>query len=62
MTQDGEVGQYIINALEEKFMSELGFLYVIISEDLHISLNSNEPVQNELLHNGLSFLVEQGVE
>ena len=52
----------MINALEEKFMAGSGFSYGILSETLHVLLNQAEPVNNELLRNGLAFVVEQGVE
>ena len=42
-------------------MAGSGYAYVIISENLHITLNQNESVDNTLLNTGLSFVVEQGV-
>ena len=43
-------------------MAGSGFSYGILSETLHVLLNQAEPVNNELLRNGLAFVVEQGVE
>ena len=51
-----------MDALEEKFMAGSGYAYFLISEHMHIYLNRNEPVSNRLLHNGLNFIVEEGVE
>ena len=43
-------------------MDRTGFNVGIISESLHILLNSGQTVDNELLRTGLTFLVEEGVE
>ena len=43
-------------------MTGSGYLYTMLSESLHILLNREEPVSNELLRNGLSFVVEEGTE
>ena len=43
-------------------MAVSGYGYIIISEQLHILLNREEKVDNELLNNGLLFIVEEGVE
>ena len=43
-------------------MAGSGYAYAVVSENLHILLNKDEPVNNELLHNGMSFVVEDGAE
>ena len=43
-------------------MAGSGYAHIILSESLHILLNNEEKVDNELLHNGLLFIVEEGVE
>ena len=61
MTLDDDIDLTIIDALSDKYMAGSGYAYVIISENLHITLNQNESVDNTLLNTGLSFVVEQGV-
>ena len=50
----------VIDALSEKFMAGSGFFYLIIGETLHFKLNRGEKVENKLLQDGLSFVVEEG--
>ena len=52
----------MINALSEKFMDGPFFFYGIISESLHVTLNAVASVENELLSDGLAFVVEEGTE
>ena len=40
MTNDTELDTFVINALAEKFMDGPDFFYGIISETLHILVNS----------------------
>ena len=43
-------------------MTGIGFAYVVMSDNQHILLNRPEPMDNELLNNGLFIVVEEGVE
>ena len=43
-------------------MAGFGYTHIILSESLHILLNREEQVDNELLENGLLFIVEEGIE
>ena len=43
-------------------MSGSGYVYIMMSEGLHVQLNREEIVRNELLYTGLQFVVEEGVE
>ena len=43
-------------------MDGSGYVHILISESIHIKLNRDEPVDNELLYHGLSIIVEDGVE
>ena len=62
MTNDTELDTFVINALAEKFMDGSFFFYCIISETLHILVNNGANTENELLSDGLMFVVEHGIE
>ena len=62
MTQENDISTFVINSFTEKFMDGWFFFYVIISESLHIMVNNSEIVENELLQQGLMFVVEEGTE
>ena len=62
MTNDTELDTFVINALSEKFMDGSFFFYGIISETLHVLLNDGANTDNELLKDGLMFVVEEGTE
>ena len=46
MTQESEIDTFVINSLSEKFMDGQFFLYVVISETLHVKVNIGENVEN----------------
>ena len=62
MAKEFEISTFVIDALSEKFMAGSGFFYCVIGENLHISLNRGDNKENELLQNGLAFVIEEGTE
>ena len=58
MAHDTEIYTFVAKALEDKIMDGSGFSYTVLSETLHIVMNRGENEINELIKNGLMFVVE----
>ena len=43
-------------------MTGSGYAYVLAGDSLHVLLNEDKIVENEFLYNGLSFIVEEGID